>query len=105
MPVNLSIKNVPDDLAQKLRDRAAAHGRSLQRELLALLKASTRESSESYRPRPSSSAGRFGVKTLHEAIQALMPQGSPSSVDFIRAQRDAGLSVTLDQNPPSPRVG
>lgn len=37
MPVNLSIKNVPDALARKLRKRAAEHHRSLQGELLAIL--------------------------------------------------------------------
>lgn len=37
MPVNLSIKNVPDDMAEALRKRAAGHHRSLQGELLAIL--------------------------------------------------------------------
>lgn len=37
MPVNLSIKNVPEDLANRLRKRAAKHHRSLQGELLAIL--------------------------------------------------------------------
>jgi len=37
MPVNLSIKNVPEDLANRLRERAAKHHRSLQGELLAIL--------------------------------------------------------------------
>lgn len=35
--VNLSIKNVPDDLAEALRERARRHRRSLQGELLAIL--------------------------------------------------------------------
>jgi len=35
--VNLSIKNVPEDLANRLRQRAAKHHRSLQGELLAIL--------------------------------------------------------------------
>ena len=37
MPVNLSIKNVPDDLAAGLRARAARHHRSIQGELMAIL--------------------------------------------------------------------
>ena len=37
MPVNLSIKNVPDNLAQRLRKRARRHHRSLQGELLAIM--------------------------------------------------------------------
>ena len=37
MPVNLPIKNAPDDLAKRLRERASRHHRSLQGELLAIL--------------------------------------------------------------------
>ena len=37
MLVTLSIKNVPDHLAERLRWRAARHHRSLQGELLAIL--------------------------------------------------------------------
>lgn len=40
MPVNLSIKNVPDQIADRLRKRAAKHHRSLQGELLAILEES-----------------------------------------------------------------
>ena len=39
MTVNLSIKNVPDALAEKLRARAEGNHRSLQGELMALLEA------------------------------------------------------------------
>jgi plasmid stability protein len=37
MSVNLSIKNVPDYLAEQLRKRAVRHHRSLQGELMAIL--------------------------------------------------------------------
>ena len=37
MPVNLSIKNVPDELADRLRRRAVASHRSMQGELMAIL--------------------------------------------------------------------
>ena len=37
MTVTLSIKNVPDELAQRLRERAARNHRSLQGELMAIL--------------------------------------------------------------------
>jgi antitoxin FitA len=40
MPVNLSIKNVPDHIAEMLRNRAATHHRSLQGELMSILKES-----------------------------------------------------------------
>jgi antitoxin FitA len=37
VPVTLSIKYVPDHVAQRLRERAARHHRSLQGELLAIV--------------------------------------------------------------------
>lgn len=37
MPVNLSIKNVPEELADRLRRRAEASHRSMQGELMAIL--------------------------------------------------------------------
>lgn len=37
MAVTLSIKNVPDDLAQRLKERAARSHRSLQGELMVIL--------------------------------------------------------------------
>ena len=40
MPVNLSIKNVPNELAERLRQRAARNHRSLQGELMAILEES-----------------------------------------------------------------
>lgn len=40
MPINLSIKNVPDDVAEELRRRAARNHRSLQGELLVILEES-----------------------------------------------------------------
>jgi plasmid stability protein len=38
MPVNLSIKNVPDEVARGLRNRAASNQRSLNAELLEILR-------------------------------------------------------------------
>jgi plasmid stability protein len=37
MPVNLSIKNAPDEMVARLRARAARHHRSLQGELMAIV--------------------------------------------------------------------
>jgi len=37
MSVNLSIKNAPDDVVERLRQRAERHHRSLQGELLAII--------------------------------------------------------------------
>jgi plasmid stability protein len=37
LPINLSIKNAPDDVVARLKARAARHHRSLQGELMAIL--------------------------------------------------------------------
>jgi antitoxin FitA len=42
MPVTLSIKNVPDELAERLRERATRHHRSLQGELMAIIEDAAR---------------------------------------------------------------
>ena len=47
MTVSLSIKGVPEDLAARLRQRAARNHRSLQRELMALLEAAAAPPSRS----------------------------------------------------------
>jgi plasmid stability protein len=43
MPVNLSIKNVPDDVAAGLRNRAAHNQRSFQEELLDILRQAAKD--------------------------------------------------------------
>lgn len=43
MPVDLSIKRVPDELAERLRERAKRNHRSLQGELRAILEKAARE--------------------------------------------------------------
>jgi len=40
MPVDFSVKRVPDEVARRLRERAQRNHRSLQRELLCILEAS-----------------------------------------------------------------
>jgi plasmid stability protein len=37
MPVNLSIKKVPDDIVARLKERALRHHRSVRGELLAII--------------------------------------------------------------------
>ena len=41
MPLNVSVKNVPDDMVERLRKRAKRHHRSLQGELMAILEEAT----------------------------------------------------------------
>ena len=86
MPLNLSIKNVPDDLAQLLRERAARTHRSLQRELLALLEHAVATGGTEV-----ATGIRRPTLSIEEAVaraRLLFPDGTPSSVDFIRQLRD-----------------
>ena len=87
MPVNLSVKNVPDALVQRLRERALRNGRSLQRELLAILEGAVSECDTA----PSSdapAAGTLTVAQVSERAAALFPGGTRSSVGYIRELRD-----------------
>ena len=76
MSVNLSIKNVPDHLADRLRQRAEAAHRSMQGELMAILEAALDQ-----RPplQPQDILDRLktlGLRTQREAV------------DIIRHDRD-----------------
>lgn len=77
MAVNLSIKNVPEDLARKLRVRAARHRRSLQGELMNILEESLAESE------------RLSVDEVVRLTRKLGVRTKSGSVVMIRADRDA----------------
>lgn len=77
MPVNLSVKNVPDDLAEQLRRRAAKHHRSLQGELLAILEQSVAEE------HPITPA------ELLRQVKASGLRTPAESAEFVRKDRDA----------------
>jgi plasmid stability protein len=90
MPVNLSVKNVPDDLAESLRQRAARNRRSLQRELLSILEAAI---GRGHRTIPTLE-GHVGddalsIEQLAEISQRLFPAGTESSVAYLRQLRDS----------------
>ena len=76
MPVTLSIKKVPDDVAERLRVRAKRNHRSLQGELLAILEASAG-------PRKS-----VTIQELLESGRRLGLSTSDESVQMIREDRD-----------------
>ncbi|MGB8437609.1 MAG: Arc family DNA-binding protein [Burkholderiales bacterium] len=93
MPVNLSVKNVPDALAEKLRSRAERNHRSLQRELMSILERATQDLGTqdlvaSQGGAAGRDAGRITIEKLAERARTLFPKGSPSSVQIIRQQRD-----------------
>ena len=99
MPVNLSIKEVPDALAERLRKRAARHHRSLQGELMAIIEMAAIEEpplgAAGQRPGPEPEpAARVG-RTLEQMVAAQrlrFPKPitcGPLAVDIIRADRDS----------------
>ncbi len=76
MAVTLSIKNVPDDVAQKLRERAKHNRRSLQGELLCILE-------EAVKPKKL---------TVEELLQRVRERGlktGDEATRWIREDRDA----------------
>ncbi len=77
MPSNLSIKNVPDELMEHLRQRAARHHRSLQGELMAIIEESVRSNDHLTPEKLLAQVRNLGLRTASE------------SVEMIRADRDA----------------
>lgn len=90
---NLSIKNVPEIVVEKLRDRARRNHRSLQGELLALVSESTRtEGDTPAHSGPGSEVGSVSIESIaaeHRARWREPFAGGPSSTEMIRAERDA----------------
>ena len=88
---NLSIKDVPEDWAERLRARAASNHRSLQGELMAILEQAVHGGA----PAAPRSAERRGTRTLEDIAREqrrAFPQpvrGGPLAVDLIRADRDS----------------
>jgi antitoxin FitA len=74
--VSLSIKDVPKDLMEALRARAARHHRSIQGELMDILESAVR-------PRP------FRALALWQELQALGFSTPADSAEIIRKTRDA----------------
>jgi plasmid stability protein len=88
MPFNLSVKNVPDALADKLRSRAERNHRSLQRELMSILEQATQNVVASMGNATGGATGHTTIEELAERARTLFPKGSPSSVQIIRQKRD-----------------
>ena len=94
MSVNLSIKGGPEELAARLRERAAKNHRSLQGELLAIIESAVRAPDAG--AGPAAPASRSGRRTLEQIVadreaRSWKPAGwesLPLAVDIIRADRD-----------------
>jgi plasmid stability protein len=67
MPVNLSIKNAPDEVVQRLRQRAERHHRSLQGELMAIIEAAVQEDLPARPADILAEVRRLGLNTPSEA--------------------------------------
>lgn len=75
MPVNLSIKNAPDRVVQRLRERAERHHRSLQGELLAIIEAAVQD-------------GPLTPAEVLAEVRRLGLQTPGEAVALVRAERD-----------------
>jgi len=100
MTLNLSIKNVPEAVAQRLRARAERNHRSLQGELLAIVEQAAQESVAPARPVAAPAVNLLrGVVTGSKTIEDLVAERKlrplvfddklPRAVDIIRADRDS----------------
>ena len=68
MPVNLSIKNAPDEIVARLKERAAKHHRSLQGELLAIIEEAVRTPRRLTPKDVLAEVRRLGLRTPAEAV-------------------------------------
>ncbi len=75
MPVTLSIKSVPDSLAERLRQRAARNHRSLQGELMTIIEQAGQEP-------------QLDIQAVYEEIQRLGLKTSNESAAMLREMRD-----------------
>jgi antitoxin FitA len=103
MAVNLSIKEVPEAVAERLRQRAERNHRSLQGELMAIIEqavATPAPAADSGRPVSSVGTGsvQHGWKTVEQLMAERRARGwvpdpslanLPLGVDIVRADRDS----------------
>jgi len=75
MPINVSLKNVPDDIVEKLRKRAKRHHRSLQGELMVILE-------EAVGP------ARLSVDQAEARLRELRFETRDESTSWLRELRD-----------------
>ena len=71
--MNLSIKNAPDQIVERLKLRAERNHRSLQGELMAIIEDAVRTD---------------GPRAVFEEVRALGLRTPGDSVDIVRADRD-----------------
>ena len=93
MSVNLSIKGVPETLAERLRARAERNHRSLQGELMQIIEHAAAEPAHtSATLRRGTERGTKTIEQIAAQHRARFPQPiatGPLAVDILRADRDA----------------
>lgn len=77
MPVNLSIKNAPDEIVEKLRKRARRNHRSMQGELMSILEEAV-----------ESPQRILTIEELAAEVDALGLKTPSESVQMVREDRD-----------------
>ena len=93
MSINLSIKGVPEPLADRLRARAERNHRSLQGELMQIIEHAAAERTDS--PTALRRGAVRGTKTIEQIAaehRVRFPHpiaAGPLAVDIVRADRDA----------------
>jgi antitoxin FitA len=75
VPVNISVKNVPDEIIERLRKRASLHHRSMQGELMVILEEAT-------------SPARLRVEQADIQLRSLGLTTGDESVSWVRELRD-----------------
>ena len=110
MSINLSIKGVSSQVAERLRARAERHHRSLQGELMAIVEHAAAEDGPGLGSAQAASLGspdttpaqvlRQGWRSIEDLVADLRerrnatghlphPDGLPLAVDIVRADRDS----------------
>jgi len=79
MPVNLSIKNTPDDVVERVKERARKNHRSLRGELLAIIEEAVRRP-----PSPPMSISDILVQGRKLGLRT-----ADDSVAIVRSDRDS----------------
>jgi plasmid stability protein len=72
MPINLSVKNAPDEVVKRLKERATRHHRSLQGELMAIIEAAAYENVGHLTPREVLAQVRAaGLSTPSDSVRII----------------------------------
>lgn len=77
----LLVRNVDDDVAARLKQRAKRHGRSMEEEVRHILRDAARDDSRSVRHLGSSISKRFARVGLAEDLPELRQPARPAALD------------------------